>query len=130
MVQTALLDLPLSKIDLLIIENVGNLVCPASFKLGTHKNILIASIPEGDDKPYKYPGMYQGMDILVVNKMDLLPYIPFRMDFFTAGVQALNPGVETFQVSCVTSMGLENWVEWLRKQVTSRRNNNGKILRK
>ena len=76
----------------LIVENVGNLVCPADFRLGTHKSVLIASVPEGDDKPYKYPGMYRGVDALVVNKIDLLPYIPFKMDFFRHGVEALNPG--------------------------------------
>ena len=80
MLRGALNELPLEEIDLLIVENVGNLICPASFKLGTHMNILIASIPEGDDKPYKYPGMYRGVDALIVNKVDLLPYIPFKMD--------------------------------------------------
>lgn len=113
MLRGALEQLDLSKFDLLIVENVGNLVCPASFKLGTHKSILVASIPEGDDKPYKYPGMYRGVDALVVNKIDLLPYINFRMDFFTRGVEALNPGVVTFPLSCRTGEGLDSWVKWL-----------------
>ena len=73
MLQEALPSLDLSQLDLLIVENVGNLVCPASFQLGTHKSVLIASVPEGDDKPYKYPGMYRGVDALVINKIDLLP---------------------------------------------------------
>ena len=88
MLHGALEQLDLTQFDLLIVENVGNLVCPASFKLGTHKSVLVASIPEGDDKPYKYPGMYRGVDVLVINKIDLLPYVPFRMDYFEHGVVA------------------------------------------
>jgi hydrogenase nickel incorporation protein HypB len=113
MLRSALDQLDLAQFDLLIVENVGNLVCPASFNLGTHMSILVASIPEGDDKPYKYPGMYRGVDVLVVNKVDLLPYVPFRMDYFEHGVQVLNPGVLTFQLSCRTEEGLDAWVEWL-----------------
>jgi len=82
MLGQALPQLDLAKVDLLIVENVGNLVCPASFQLGTHKSVLIASIPEGDDKPYKYPGMYRGVDALVINKIDLLLYVLFCMDYF------------------------------------------------
>ncbi|GER79772.1 MAG: Hydrogenase maturation factor HypB [Anaerolineales bacterium] len=113
MLRGALDQLDLSQFDLLIVENVGNLVCPASFKLGAHKSVLVASIPEGDDKPYKYPGMYRGVDALVVNKIDLLPYINFRMDYFQRGVEALNPGVVAFPLSCRTGEGLDGWVEWL-----------------
>lgn len=113
MLHGALNQLDLTQFDLLIVENVGNLVCPASFKLGTHKSILVASIPEGDDKPYKYPGMYRGVDALVVNKTDLLPYINFRMDYFQRGVEVLNPGVITFPMSCRTGEGLDKWIEWL-----------------
>jgi hydrogenase nickel incorporation protein HypB len=109
----ALEQLDLTQFDLLIVENVGNLVCPANFKLGTHKTVLVASVPEGDDKPYKYPGTYRGVDALVVNKVDLLPYVNFRMDYFTQGVQVLNPGVTTFPLSCRTGEGLDAWVEWL-----------------
>jgi hydrogenase nickel incorporation protein HypB len=107
----------LTQFDLLLVENVGNLVCPAAFTLGTHKSILIASIPEGDDKPYKYPVMYQGVDALIINKIDLLPYIPFRMDYFTKGVKILNPQLETFQISCVTGEGLEDWINWIQNNV-------------
>ena len=107
----------LSPFDLLFVENVGNLVCPASFKLGTHKSVLIASIPEGDDKPYKYPGMYQGVDVLVMNKIDLEPYIPFRMDYFRKGVEILNPQLETYPISCVTGDGMDQWIEWLVRQL-------------
>jgi len=115
MLHGALDQLDLTQFDLLIVENVGNLVCPASFKLGTHKSILVASVPEGDDKPYKYPGMYRGVDALVINKIDLLPYINFRMDYFQRGVEVLNPGLTTFPISCRTGEGLDSWVEWLVK---------------
>lgn len=117
MLRDALPRLPLDQIDLLIVENVGNLVCPASFQLGTHKSILIASIPEGDDKPYKYPGMYRGVDALVINKIDLLPYIPFRMEYFRQGVEILNPGVVTFPLSCQTGEGIGPWMDWLIGEV-------------
>ena len=118
MLRGALEQLDLSQFDLLIVENVGNLVCPASFKLGTHKSVLVASVPEGDDKPYKYPGMYRGVDVLVINKIDLLPYVPFKMNYFEHGVQALNPGVTTFPLSCRTGEGLDAWVDWLIQNST------------
>ncbi|MBK7454423.1 MAG: hydrogenase nickel incorporation protein HypB [Anaerolineales bacterium] len=117
MLRGALDQLTLSQYDLLIVENVGNLVCPASFKLGTHKSVLIASIPEGDDKPYKYPGMYRGVDVLIINKIDLLPYVNFRMDYFERGVEALNPGITTFPLSCRTGEGMDAWVDWLIQNV-------------
>jgi hydrogenase nickel incorporation protein HypB len=118
MLAQVLPDLNLMDIDLLVIENVGNLICPASFKLGTHKNILIASIPEGDDKPYKYPIMYSGVDALVINKIDLLPYIPFNMDYFQRGVEALNPGLKSFPLSCITEAGMKEWTDWLKSFLT------------
>jgi hydrogenase nickel incorporation protein HypB len=114
MLQQALPQLDLNQIDLLIVENVGNLVCPASFQLGTHKSVLIASIPEGDDKPYKYPTMYRGVDALVINKIDLLPYVPFKMDYFQRGVEMLNPGLVTFPLSCRTGEGLDDWLIWVK----------------
>ncbi len=117
MLENALGQIDLAQIDLLIVENVGNLVCPANFRLGTHKSVLIASVPEGHDKPYKYPGMYRGVDALVINKIDLLPYVPFDMDYFRRGVEVLNPGVVTFPVSCRTSEGLENWLSWITESV-------------
>ena len=117
MLRGALEQLDLTQFDLLIVENVGNLVCPSSFKLGTHKSVLVASVPEGDDKPYKYPGMYRGVDALVINKIDLLPYVPFKMDYFERGVQVLNPGVTTFPLSCRTGEGLDVCVEWLIRNV-------------
>jgi len=113
MLHGALNQLDLKQFDLLMVENVGNLVCPAEFRLGTHKSVLIASVPEGADKPYKYPGMYRGVDALIINKIDLLPYIDFDMDFFRRGVEALNPGVITFPLSCRTGEGIEAWINWL-----------------
>jgi hydrogenase nickel incorporation protein HypB len=112
--------LDLGSLDLLLVENVGNLICPAAFTLGTHKSALIASIPEGDDKPYKYPAMYRGVDALVVNKIDLLPYVPFDLAYFRRGVELLNPGLVTFELSCKTGEGMEAWLDWLRGQVRSK----------
>ena len=117
MLADALPALPLQDLDLVVVENVGNLVCPANFQIGTHLNVLIASIPEGDDKPYKYPSMYRGMQVLIINKIDLLPYVPFDMDYFKRGVEALNPGVAVFPVSCKTGENMDAWVDWLVKKV-------------
>jgi hydrogenase nickel incorporation protein HypB len=117
MLADAMPKLPLSNLDLVIVENVGNLVCPANFKIGTHINVLVASIPEGDDKPYKYPGMYKGVQALIVNKIDLLPYIPFNMDYFQQGVEILNPGLVTFPLSAKTGEGMNAWADWLVTQV-------------
>lgn len=120
MLQQALNKLDFTLFDLLMVENVGNLVCPASFQLGTHQSVLIASVPEGDDKPYKYPGMYRGVNALVINKIDLLPYIPFKMDYFQRGVEALNPGLITFPLSCKTGEGIDTWVDWVVGQVSKK----------
>ena len=117
MLHSALGQLDLNALDLLIVENVGNLICPAEFRLGTHKNVIVASIPEGDDKPHKYPSMYRGADVLVLNKIDLLPYVPFRMDFFRQGVEVLNPGVTQFDLSCTTGQGLDAWLGWIEKKL-------------
>jgi hydrogenase nickel incorporation protein HypB len=119
MLQGALDQLDLAAIDLLLVENVGNLICPAGFQLGTHKSVLIASIPEGDDKPYKYPGMYRGVDALVINKIDLLPYVEFDMAYFQRGVEALNPGLVTFPLSCRTAEGIEEWLAWISAEVAA-----------
>lgn len=113
MLNNALPHINLDQVDLLLVENVGNLICPASFKLGTHKSVLIASIPEGDDKPYKYPSIYKGVDALVINKVDLLPYVPFDMEYFQKGVEILNPGLVSFQLSCKTGEGIQKWLDWI-----------------
>lgn len=117
MLKAGLAQLPLDQLDLVIIENVGNLICPAAFQLGSHLNLLIASIPEGDDKPYKYPNIYRGLDVLIINKTDLLPYIDFNMDYFRQGVEMLNPGLTTFAVSCKTGEGFEPWIAWLGEKI-------------
>jgi hydrogenase nickel incorporation protein HypB len=117
MLRGALSELPLDRIDLLIVENVGNLICPAAFSLGTHANVLISSVAEGDDKPYKYPNIYRGIDALIINKIDLLPYVEYNLDYFKRGVELLNPGVVTFPISCRTGEGVERWTEWLMSKV-------------
>ncbi|MCA9886939.1 MAG: hydrogenase nickel incorporation protein HypB [Anaerolineae bacterium] len=117
MVAGGLQAMKLDEIDLMIVENVGNLICPSSFKLGTHISVLIASVPEGDDKPYKYPPMYRGVDALIINKIDVLPYFKFDMDYFIKGVEMLNPGLKTFPISCVTGEGVDDWANWLYEQV-------------
>ncbi|MBN1178756.1 MAG: hydrogenase nickel incorporation protein HypB [Anaerolineae bacterium] len=119
MLQSALPQLPLDALDLLIVENVGNLVCPAAFRLGVHLDVLIASVPEGDDKPYKYPTMYRGVDALVLNKMDVLPAFDFNVDYFHRGVEALNPGLAFFPLSCKTGAGMDAWFAWLREQIAA-----------
>ncbi len=118
MVENALNQLPLDALDLVIVENVGNLICPAAWQLGTHSNILIASVPEGDDKPYKYPNIYRGLDVLIINKIDLLPYIDFDMDYFRRGVEILNPGLRSFPVSCTTGEGIDDWFHWLKAKLS------------
>jgi len=125
MLQNALPQLPLADLDLLIVENVGNLVCPAAFELGTHRNVLIASVPEGDDKPYKYPPMYGGVEAVVLNKIDVLEAFDFDIEYFRRGVNALNtttpPGtgnsVAFFPLSCKTGEGVGAWLEWLLGEV-------------
>ena len=117
MVSKALDDLSLDKIDLLLIENVGNLICPAEFALGEHRRVVLFSLPEGDDKPYKYPLMFMQADVLLLNKVDLLPYLEFNMKAFHKAVTGLNSDVAIFQVSCKTGQGLEDWFSWLQEQL-------------
>ena len=117
MTENALNNLPLDKIDLLLIENVGNLICPAGFALGEHKRVILLSLPEGDDKPYKYPTMFSGADVVLINKIDLLPHLDFNVSAFYKAVTGLNPNVNIFQVSCKTGQGLEDWFSWLQEQI-------------
>jgi len=121
MLSPALDELTLTDLDLLIVENVGNLICPANFRLGTHLSVLVASVPEGDDKPFKYPGMFRGVDVILLNKIDLLPYIPFDVDRFLHGVRVLNPGLATFQVSALHGDGMDAWTAWLMDRVAAKR---------
>ena len=117
MVRSALSRLPLGEINLLFVENVGNLVCPAYFSLGTHLNVLIASIPEGHDKPYKYPDIFAAADAIILNKIDLLPLVDFDLEYFRRGISMVNPEVPLFPISCKTGEGLEEWVKWLLLKV-------------
>jgi hydrogenase nickel incorporation protein HypB len=112
-VQSALHQLPLDEIDLLFIENVGNLICPTNFALGEHVNMMIANVPEGHDKPIKYPGMFTVVDALVLNKIDLMPYLDFDLEAFRTAVRALNTDAPMFEVSCKTGEGLDAWAAWL-----------------
>ena len=113
-VQSALQRLPLEELDLLFIENVGNLICPTGFALGEHLNVMIAHVPEGDDKPIKYPGMFTVVDALILNKVDLMPYVDFSRDAFHTAFRALNARAPLFELSCRTGEGIEAWVEWLQ----------------
>jgi hydrogenase nickel incorporation protein HypB len=114
-VRAALDELPLGQLDLLLIENVGNLVCPAGFALGEHAGVVVASIPEGHDKPVKYPGIFAVADAVVLNKIDLAPYVEFDLDAFRAGVRAVNARAPLFEASCRTRAGLEDWAAWLER---------------
>jgi hydrogenase nickel incorporation protein HypB len=113
MVAAALPSLPLGEIDLLFIENVGNLVCPAEWDLGAARAIVVASTPEGHDKPYKYPGMFARADAVVLNKADLLQVFDFDLTYFRHGIEMVNPGVPLFVISCRSGDGLDAWVKWL-----------------
>lgn len=113
MVRVALPRLSLDGIHLLLIENVGNLICPTGFALGEHLKVMISSTPEGDDKPYKYPGMFGAVDVLVLNKVDLLPLLEFDLGYFRRGVEGLNPDVAFFPMSCKTGEGVQEWIDWL-----------------
>ena len=117
MVNNAIENLPLQSIDLVLIENVGNLVCPAEFVLGEHRKVLISSIPEGDDKPFKYPLMFNVADAVLINKTDLLPYLKFDIKTFSQAIKGINEKLDIFQVSCVTGQGIGQWVSWLLSQM-------------
>ncbi len=117
MLRGALSNLPLGDIDLLFIENVGNLVCTAEFLLGEHLKILVSSIPEGDDKPFKYPLMFHEVDAILMNKIDLLPYVKFDTEAFSKGVRGMNEKVKIIQTSCTNGQGIQEWGSWLLAQM-------------
>ncbi|KFO66991.1 hypothetical protein ER57_13785 [Smithella sp. SCADC] len=117
MVTQGINALAVNDLDLIIIENVGNLVCPAEFDTGAHKNVMILSVPEGDDKPLKYPLMFSICDILLINKIDYLSLSNFDMPAVRKRVLALNPRITIIEVSCVTGSGIEDWITWLKKEV-------------
>jgi hydrogenase nickel incorporation protein HypB len=113
----ALDSLPLDKIELLLVENVGNLVCPAEFRIGEDIKILVASTPEGDDKPFKYPLMFHEADVVLINKIDLLPYLKFDVDAFSKAIKGINQKAKIFPLSCTTGEGVDEWVSWLLGKV-------------
>jgi hydrogenase nickel incorporation protein HypB len=113
MVRSALPALPLDDLDLLVIENVGNLVCPAEFRVGEDARAMVCSVTEGEDKPLKYPLMFRICDLVVVNKLDLLPHIDFDLDKLLYNIDAVNPGVQTMLVSARNGGGINQFVEWL-----------------
>ncbi|SDB29976.1 hydrogenase nickel incorporation protein HypB [Desulfonatronum thiosulfatophilum] len=114
MILEALKQMDLSELDVLFIENVGNLVCPAEFDLGEEAKVTLLSVTEGDDKPEKYPMMFAQSKVMLLNKIDLLPYVDFDLDKASRFARALNPEILVFPVSCRTGEGLEAWYEWLR----------------
>ena len=120
MTSRALADLPLHDIELLFIENVGNLICPSEFALGAHRRILISSTPEGDDKPLKYPLMFTVADAVLINKMDLLPHLKFDTGAYSKAVKNLNDRAEIIEVSCTTGQGIDGWLAWLQNQMRHR----------
>ena len=120
MISNALPDLPLGDIGLIFIENVGNLICPAGYDLGDRKRVIISSIPEGDDKPIKYPVIFHDADIVLLNKIDLLPYVKFDIDAFYKAVKDINGNLKIIQISCTTGQGVSEWVSWLKTQMKER----------
>ena len=115
MIRKALDTLDLDRIDLIFLENVGNLVCPADFDLGAHKNVVILSIPEGDDKPHKYPIVFVEADVVLVNKIDVLPYFDFKLDAFPEIISGLNPAARILPVSAKTGEGMDGWFSWIEE---------------
>lgn len=121
MISSALKKVSLKDIDLLFVENVGNLICPAENNLGEMKKVVISSIPEGDDKPLKYPVIFSKTDVVVINKTDLIPYVEFNLTFFRRTIKGINPHVTFFEVSCKTGDGISRWCQWLEKLTMSSR---------
>ena len=119
LVQDALAQLDLTAADLLVIENVGNLVCPANYDLGEAMKVVLLSTTEGDDKPLKYPAMFRNAAVLVVNKIDLVPYVNCNLDTLIGNAKTINPALRVFQVSCTTGAGLDDWCAWLAAQVAA-----------
>jgi hydrogenase nickel incorporation protein HypB len=121
LVETALDRLDLAALDLVVIENVGNLVCPANFDLGEQMKVVVLSTTEGDDKPLKYPAMFRNASVLVINKIDLLPYVPCDISAMTRHAREINPDLIVFETSCQTCDGVARWADWLVEQVEAAR---------
>ena len=119
MIASALPRLPLDGLDLVVIENVGNLVCPAEFDVGAHDSVMVYAITEGEEKPLKYPVMFRSVDVVVVNKMDLLPFLDFDLDLFLANLARVNPAARVVRVSARTGDGVDEWVDWLTTGLTT-----------
>jgi len=117
MVRSALRRLPLEDLDLVLIENVGNLVCPAEFDVGEDSRVMVYAITEGEDKPLKYPVMFRSAGLVLVNKVDLLPHLDFDLDLFHANLRKVNPTVNTIEMSAKTGQGIDEWVDWLQAQL-------------
>jgi hydrogenase nickel incorporation protein HypB len=115
MVVRALEGWDLASLDLLLIENVGNLVCPTSYDLGEAAKVVLLSVPEGEEKPLKYPGIFFKSKLMVLTKIDLLPYVPFRLDDAIANARSVHPGLEILQVSSATGAGMDDWLNWLNR---------------
>jgi hydrogenase nickel incorporation protein HypB len=118
MVRSAMGDLPLHDIDLLVIENVGNLVCPAEFRVGEDARAMVCSVTEGEDKPLKYPLMFRTCDLVLINKIDLLPHLDYDLDRFLYNLDQVHPDVPRMLVSARTGEGVEGWREWLQSAAT------------
>lgn len=116
MIERALEKWSLADLDTLLIENVGNLVCPSSYDLGEEAKIVLLSVTEGEDKPLKYPSIFHKATLLVLTKVDLLPYVPFDIEAAKANARSVHPGMEILEVSCSTGKGMDAWMEWLRQR--------------
>jgi hydrogenase nickel incorporation protein HypB len=116
MIEKALADWPLEDIDLLLIENVGNLVCPSSYDLGEAAKIVVLSVTEGEEKPLKYPSIFFKSELMILNKTDLLPYVPFQVATAEENARRIHAGIEIVRVSCLTKDGLDEWLGWVRRK--------------
>jgi hydrogenase nickel incorporation protein HypB len=121
MVRAGLSRLPIDDLDLVLVENVGNLVCPAEFDVGESAKVMIASVAEGEDKPRKYPVMFRTVELVLVNKVDLLPYLDYSLDIFLANLHAVNPDADVVLVSSTTGQGVDTWCDWLLARAGDRR---------
>ena len=117
MIERGLEGWDLDQIDLLLIENVGNLVCPTSYDLGERAKIVVLSVTDGEDKPLKYPGIFYKAELMILNKIDLLPYVPFKAELARECANRVHPGIEILEVSCTTGAGLDAWQSWLKARV-------------
>jgi len=117
MVHEGIHNLPLENLDIVFIENVGNLVCPASYDVGAHMNVVLLAVTEGDDKPEKYPVMFRNADLLVITKTDLLPYVDFSIERAVKSARKIKPNIDFIALSCKTKEGLEDWLEYIKLKV-------------